>query len=64
MSDEPRQEILRAVVARGAVRTSDIARKTGLSRTYVHRLLQQMENEGILTLIGDANQGPAPVERA
>ena len=56
MSNELRQEILGAVAARGEVRTSDIASKTGLSRTYVHRLLQKMENEGTLRLIGRANQ--------
>ena len=56
MSSKLRQTILKAVSSKGEARTSDIARKTGLSRTYVHRLLQQMENEGTLRLVGKANQ--------
>jgi anti-sigma regulatory factor (Ser/Thr protein kinase) len=56
MSRKLRQTILKAVSSKGEARTSDIARKTRLSRTYVHRLLQQMENEGTLRLVGKANQ--------
>ncbi len=56
MSRKLRQTILNEVSSKGKARTTEIARKTGLSRTYVHRLLQQMENEGTLRLVGKANQ--------
>ena len=56
MSRKLRQTILREISSGGEARTSEIARRTGLSRTYVHRLLQRMENEGTLRLVGRANQ--------
>ena len=56
MSGKLRQTILRELSSRGEARTSEIARRTGISRTYVHRLLQEMENEGTLRLVGKANQ--------
>lgn len=40
----------------GEVRTRDLMRATKLSRTAVHRKLQELEREGILRLIGKANR--------
>jgi anti-sigma regulatory factor (Ser/Thr protein kinase)/DNA-binding transcriptional regulator YhcF (GntR family) len=56
MSDRLRNIIQRELSAEGEVRTSGLARRTGVSRAYVHRVLQQMEHEGTLRLIGRANQ--------
>ena len=41
---------------KGEVRTADIAGKTGLSRTYVHRILQVLVREGRVRLVGKANR--------
>jgi anti-sigma regulatory factor (Ser/Thr protein kinase) len=38
------------------VRASDIARGTGYSRVYVHRILKSLVEDGALMLIGKANQ--------
>lgn len=51
-----RAAIFKALSSRGEVRSSIIAREAGVSRAYVHRMLQQLENEGILRLVGKANQ--------
>lgn len=38
------------------LRTSDVARETGYSRVYVHRILKSLVEEGSLALVGKANQ--------
>lgn len=51
-----RQTILKELSSRGEVNSRTIVRKTGVSRTYVHRILQNLEQEGVLRLIGKANR--------
>ncbi len=41
---------------KGEVRAAEIIRKTGLSRTYVNRILQQLQREGRVRPIGKANR--------
>jgi len=40
----------------GEIRTSDIVKKTGFSRVYVNRFLNELERAGEIVLIGKANQ--------
>jgi len=56
MAKNIRQVIMRALSSKGEVRSREIALKTGVSRAYAHRVLQQLENEGTLRLVGKANQ--------
>lgn len=48
--------IERRLSKRGEVRAADIIKATGFSRTYVNRILQQLQREGKLHLIGKANR--------
>ena len=65
-----REAILKEVASRGEVRTRTIVRTTGVSRAFVHRILQQLEREGKLRLVGKANQAryvlaePESIEKA
>lgn len=38
------------------IRTSELVKQTGLSRTYVNRILQQLERDGTIRLVGKANR--------
>jgi anti-sigma regulatory factor (Ser/Thr protein kinase) len=51
-----RSLILKVLFAAGEVRSVVVARKSGVSRTYVHRTLQQLEREGVVRLVGKANK--------
>jgi anti-sigma regulatory factor (Ser/Thr protein kinase) len=48
--------ILKKLNKEDEVRASDIARETGYSRVYVHRILKSLVDDGALMLIGKANQ--------
>ena len=48
--------ILKKLKEEQEVRASDIARQTGFSRVYVHRILKSLVDDGALMLIGKANQ--------
>ena len=48
--------ILKKLKEEQEVRASDIARETGFSRVYVHRILKSLVDDGALMLIGKANQ--------
>jgi len=62
--------ILSFLKRHGEVRTSEIVKKTGLSRAYVNRFFQQLRREGKIVLVGKANQAkyvpatPTRVRRA
>ena len=51
-----RQAIFKELSSRGEVRSRRIVQKTGVSRAYVHRILQHLEQEGILRRVGKANR--------
>ncbi|MBN1664399.1 MAG: DUF4325 domain-containing protein [Deltaproteobacteria bacterium] len=48
--------ILDAIKKEGQIKTADIVGKTGVSRAYVHQFLKAMTDEGMIILIGKANQ--------
>jgi len=48
--------ILNIIKKQGKVKTAEIVSKTGLSRAYVHRFLKTLTDEGVLILMGKANQ--------
>lgn len=48
--------ILEGLKAKQELRASDIAKETGYSRVYVHRILKSLVDEGVLALVGKANQ--------
>jgi anti-sigma regulatory factor (Ser/Thr protein kinase) len=51
-----RKRIEKRLRAKGEVRSSDVVKETGLSRTYVHRVLQQLVREQKLYRVGKANR--------
>jgi len=51
-----RKLIINTIKKQGQLKTSDIVKKTGLSRAYVHRFLKSLSDEGKIVLIGKANQ--------
>ena len=51
-----RDRILANLRHRGVVHTADIVKATGLSRAYVHRSFNSLENEGVIVRIGKANR--------
>jgi plasmid maintenance system antidote protein VapI len=53
---KPNVYITQRLERRGEVTTAEVVRATGLSRTYIHRILQGMENEGRLRKVGKANR--------
>jgi len=53
---EMRTLILNTIKKQGQVKTADIVGLTGLSRAYVHRFLKTLADEGVLILMGKANQ--------
>jgi anti-sigma regulatory factor (Ser/Thr protein kinase) len=53
---EMRALILNTIKKQGQVKTADIVGLTGLSRAYVHRFLKNLADEGMIVLMGKANQ--------
>ncbi len=51
-----RQLIEKRLGMKGEVRTADIVRQTGFSRTYVNRIFQDLQHEGKIRLVGKANR--------
>lgn len=51
-----RKRIERHLEQNGEVRAAEIIRETGLSRTYVNRIFQQLQREGKLHLVGKSNR--------
>ena len=51
-----RTVILEILKKRGSVRVADIVAKTRLSRIYVHRFFKRLKDEGMIALVGKANQ--------
>ena len=47
--------ILDLLKGQGSVRTAEVVKRTGYSRTYVNRFFQQLRDEGTLILLGKAN---------
>jgi anti-sigma regulatory factor (Ser/Thr protein kinase) len=48
--------IINLISKKKQIRAADVVSKTGLSRAYVHRFLKKLVDEGIIVLIGKANQ--------
>ncbi len=48
--------ILNMISKKGQIRSADVVSTTGLSRAYVHRFLKKLTDEGLIVLIGKANQ--------
>jgi anti-sigma regulatory factor (Ser/Thr protein kinase) len=53
---KPAAYIEQKLTSRGRVTTAEVAKATGLSRTYIHRILQGMENAGRVRKVGKANR--------
>ncbi len=53
---EPRTLILNTIKKQGQVTTADVVRQTRLSRAYAQRFLKNLADEGIIVLMGKANQ--------
>src|SRR5664279_1644014 len=53
---EMRALILNTINKQGQVKTADIVGLTGLSRAYAQRFLKDLAEEGVLVLMGKANQ--------
>ena len=53
---ELRTLILNTIKKQGQVKTADIVGLTGHSRAYVHRFLKTLADEGVIILMGKANQ--------
>ncbi|MCX5751242.1 MAG: DUF4325 domain-containing protein [Candidatus Saganbacteria bacterium] len=51
-----RKEIIERLNKNGKVKAAEIVCASGLSRTYVNRIFQRLEDEGILVLVGKANK--------
>ena len=48
--------ILNIIGKKGKARAADVVSRTGLSRAYVHRFLKKLADEGLIVLMGKANQ--------
>ena len=48
--------ILNMISKKGQIRAADVVSRTGLSRAYVHRFLKKLADDGLIVLIGKANQ--------
>jgi len=48
--------ILNMISKKKRVRAADVVNRTGFSRAYVHRFLKKLADEGLIVLIGKANQ--------
>lgn len=48
--------ILNRISKKKWVRSADVVNNTGFSRAYVHRFLKKLADEGLIVLIGKANQ--------
>ena len=48
--------ILNRISKKKRVRSADVVNNTGFSRAYVHRFLKKLADEGLIVLIGKANQ--------
>lgn len=53
---EMRTLILNTIKKQGQVTTADIVDQTGLSRAYAQRFLKNLADEGVIVLMGKANQ--------
>jgi anti-sigma regulatory factor (Ser/Thr protein kinase) len=53
---EMRTLILNTIKKQGQVKTADIVGLTGLSRAYAQRFLKNLADEGVIVLMGKANQ--------
>ena len=53
---ELRKLILGTIKKQGQVKTADIVGITGVSRAYAHRFLKTLADEGVIVLVGKANQ--------
>jgi anti-sigma regulatory factor (Ser/Thr protein kinase)/predicted transcriptional regulator len=51
-----RTRILKTIKKQKQLKASQIVAQTGYSRTYVHRYFRQLADEGIIGLVGKANQ--------
>jgi len=47
--------ILNKLAKKGEIKTADIVKRTGFSRAYVNRFMQELRNKGTIILIGKAN---------
>jgi anti-sigma regulatory factor (Ser/Thr protein kinase)/biotin operon repressor len=56
MKKDIREVIIAILKKKGEFRRSTIIQATGYSRSYVNKVLQQMQQEGKLVLVGKANQ--------
>jgi anti-sigma regulatory factor (Ser/Thr protein kinase) len=55
-TEQIRELIERRLKHKGEVRSSEIVKATGLSRTYINRIFQDLQREGIVRLLGKANR--------
>lgn len=56
MASDVTELILKMLKKGETVRTSDIVRRTGFSRAYVHRHLKKLQDSGKIVLVGRANR--------
>jgi anti-sigma regulatory factor (Ser/Thr protein kinase)/biotin operon repressor len=55
MQKDVKKIILSLLSKRSEVRVADIINKTGFSRAYINRFLQELKKDGVIVLIGKAN---------
>ncbi len=55
-TDKIKELIKRHLQRKGEVRASEIVKATGLSRTYINRIFQGLQREGVVRLLGKANR--------
>jgi anti-sigma regulatory factor (Ser/Thr protein kinase) len=51
-----RKLILKRMQEKGRLKVADLVRETGYSRVYIHRFFRDLVNEGLIALVGKANQ--------
>jgi len=48
--------ILEKISSRGEIKASEIVKETGFSRVYINRFFRKLQDEGLILLLGKANQ--------
>jgi len=51
-----RRLVIKRLREKGRLKVADIVEETGYSRVYVHRFFRDLVNEGVIALVGKANQ--------
>lgn len=48
--------ILNMIHKKGVIKAADVVNRTGLSRAYIHRFMKNLTDDGLIVLVGKANQ--------